>query len=144
MAANIGHWRQTATPKWHAVNVPPAALRVLPVAAIDGVDSVSTTSMRVRQRDRASRTASATDFPLATAFGVLLLIAPQDMAAIGRFQKGDEIFYAKVVDGQLFRLHGDVFGSPSFDKKATPFKGLRNLTPVSPSKVIAVGLNYAD
>ena len=66
------------------------------------------------------------------------------MAAIGRFQKGDEIFYAKVVDGQLFRLHGDVFGSPSFDKKATPFKGLRNLTPVSPSKVIAVGLNYAD
>ena len=66
------------------------------------------------------------------------------MAAIGRFQKGDEIFYAKVVDGELFRLHGDVFGSPSFDKKPTPFKGLRTLTPVSPSKVIAVGLNYAD
>ena len=38
------------------------------------------------------------------------------MAAIGRFQKGDEIFYAKVVDGELFRLRGDVFGSPSFDK----------------------------
>src|SRR5678809_1434238 len=66
------------------------------------------------------------------------------MAAIGRFQKGDEIFYAKVVDGELFRLHGDVFGSPSFDKKATNFKGLRTLTPVSPTKVIAVGLNYAD
>ena len=27
-----------------------------------------------------------------------------DMAAIGRFQKGDETFYAKVVDGELFRL----------------------------------------
>jgi len=66
------------------------------------------------------------------------------MAAIGRFQKGDDIFYAKVVDGDLFRLHGDVFGSPSFDKKATPWKGLRALTPVSPTKVIAVGLNYAD
>ncbi len=66
------------------------------------------------------------------------------MAAIGRFQKGDEIFFAKVVDGELFRLHGDVFGSPSFDKKPTPFKGLRTLTPVNPSKVIAVGLNYAD
>src|SRR5688572_17798594 len=66
------------------------------------------------------------------------------MAAIGRFQKGDEIFYAKVVDGELFRLHGDVFGSPSFDKKPTNFKGLRTLTPVSPTKVIAVGLNYAD
>ncbi|MDB6030856.1 MAG: 5-oxopent-3-ene,2,5-tricarboxylate decarboxylase [Verrucomicrobiales bacterium] len=66
------------------------------------------------------------------------------MAAIGRFQKGDEIFYAKVVDGELFRLRGDVFGSPSFDKKPTPFKGLRTLTPVNPTKVIAVGLNYAD
>src|SRR5688572_4509807 len=66
------------------------------------------------------------------------------MAAIGRFQKGDEIFYAKVVDGEIFRLQGDVFGSPSFDKKPTPVKGLRTLTPVSPSKIIAVGLNYAD
>jgi 2-keto-4-pentenoate hydratase/2-oxohepta-3-ene-1,7-dioic acid hydratase in catechol pathway len=66
------------------------------------------------------------------------------MAAIGRFQKGDDIFYAKVVDGELFRLRGDVFGSPSFDKKATSFKGLRTLTPVVPSKIIAVGLNYAD
>ena len=66
------------------------------------------------------------------------------MAAIGRFQKGDEIFYAKVVDGEIFRLRGDVFGSPSFEKKATRLKGLRTLTPVAPSKIIAVGLNYAD
>ena len=66
------------------------------------------------------------------------------MAAIGRFQKGDDIFYAKVVDGELFRLRGDVFGSPSFDKKPTPFKGLKTLVPVSPSKIIAIGLNYAD
>jgi 2-keto-4-pentenoate hydratase/2-oxohepta-3-ene-1,7-dioic acid hydratase in catechol pathway len=66
------------------------------------------------------------------------------MSAIGRFQKGDDIFYAKVVDGQLFRLQGDVFGSPSFEKKAISFKGLKTLTPVLPSKVIAVGLNYAD
>lgn len=66
------------------------------------------------------------------------------MAAIGRFQKGDDLFYAKVVDGELFRLKGDVFGSPSFEKKPTKIKGLRTLTPVQPSKVIAVGLNYAD
>jgi 2-keto-4-pentenoate hydratase/2-oxohepta-3-ene-1,7-dioic acid hydratase in catechol pathway len=66
------------------------------------------------------------------------------MAAIGRFQKGDEIFYAKVVDGELFRVRGDVFGSPTFDKKALSFKGLKTLTPVTPSKVIAIGLNYAD
>src|SRR5437879_9023093 len=66
------------------------------------------------------------------------------MAAIGRFQNGDYIFFAKVLDGELFRLRGDVFGSPSFDKKPTRFKGLRTLTPVNPSKVIAVGLNSAD
>lgn len=66
------------------------------------------------------------------------------MAAIGRFQKGDDIFYAKVVDGELYRLRGDVFGSPSFDRKPTPHKGLRTLIPVLPSKIIAVGLNYAD
>lgn len=66
------------------------------------------------------------------------------MAAIGRFQKGDEIFYAKVVDGELFKLIGDVFGSPSFEKKATPLKGVKTLVPVVPSKIIAVGLNYAD
>lgn len=66
------------------------------------------------------------------------------MAAIGRFQKGDEVFYAKVVDGEIYRLRGDVFGSPSFEKKPSRLKGLRTLTPVTPSKVIAVGLNYAD
>ena len=66
------------------------------------------------------------------------------MAAIGRFQKGEEIFYAKVVDGELYRLHGDVFGSPSFDRKPTPRRGVRTLTPVVPSKIVAIGLNYAD
>jgi len=66
------------------------------------------------------------------------------MAAIGRFQKGDDIFHAKIIDGELFRLVGDVFGSPSFEKKSIPRKGLRTLVPVSPSKIIAVGLNYAD
>jgi len=66
------------------------------------------------------------------------------MAAIGRFQKGEEVFYAKVVDGELFRLRGEVFGSPSFDRKSTPRKGIRTLIPVVPSKIIAVGLNYAD
>jgi 2-keto-4-pentenoate hydratase/2-oxohepta-3-ene-1,7-dioic acid hydratase in catechol pathway len=66
------------------------------------------------------------------------------MAAIGRFQKADEIFYAKIVDGELYRLRGDVFGSPSFDRKPVPLRGVRTLTPVVPSKVIAVGLNYAD
>jgi 2-keto-4-pentenoate hydratase/2-oxohepta-3-ene-1,7-dioic acid hydratase in catechol pathway len=66
------------------------------------------------------------------------------MAAIGRFQRGDDIFFAKVVDGELFKVRGDVFASPSFDRKPTPRKGVRTLVPVTPSKIIAVGLNYAD
>src|ERR1700722_247084 len=66
------------------------------------------------------------------------------MAAIGRFQKGLDIFHAKVVDGELFRLQGDVFGSPSFDRKATPRKGVKTLVPVVPTKIIAVGINYLD
>ena len=66
------------------------------------------------------------------------------MAAIGRFQKGNEVFYAKVVEGELFRLRGDVFSSPSFDRKSTSRKGVRMLVPVVPSKIIAVGLNYTD
>jgi len=77
---------------------------------------------------------------------VLAVIARKrlQMAAIGRFQKGDEIFHAKVVDGELFRLRGDVFGSPSFDRKPMPSRGVRTLTPVVPSKIIAIGLNYSD
>jgi 2-keto-4-pentenoate hydratase/2-oxohepta-3-ene-1,7-dioic acid hydratase in catechol pathway len=69
---------------------------------------------------------------------------PPFMSAIGRFQKGDTIFFAKVVDGEIYPLRGDVFGSPSFDKKPMKLKGVRTLTPVTPSKIIAVGLNYAD
>src|SRR5208283_297598 len=37
-----------------------------------------------------------------------------------------------------------VFGAPSFDRKPTPRKGIKTLVPVVPSKIIAVGLNYAD
>ena len=66
------------------------------------------------------------------------------MAAIGRFQKDEEVFHAKVVDGELFRLRGDIFGSPSFDKDPTPRKGVKTLVPVAPSKIIAVGVNYLD
>lgn len=54
------------------------------------------------------------------------------------------MFYAKVVEGELFRLNGDVFGSPSFDRQPTSSKGVKTLAPVNPSKIVAVGLNYAE
>ncbi|MEI7532764.1 MAG: fumarylacetoacetate hydrolase family protein [Verrucomicrobiae bacterium] len=66
------------------------------------------------------------------------------MAAIGRFSKGNEIFHAKVVDGEIFRAHSDIFGAPTFERQPTPRKGVKTLVPVVPSKVIAIGLNYAD
>jgi len=66
------------------------------------------------------------------------------MSSIGRFQKGDDIFHAKVVDGDLFRARGDIFGSPTFERKPVPRKGVRTLVPVVPSKIVCVGLNYAD
>ncbi len=66
------------------------------------------------------------------------------MAAIGRFQKGDDIFYAKVVDGKIYRAKGDIFGAPAFDRKPTPRAGVKTLVPVVPSKIIAVGINYRD
>ena len=66
------------------------------------------------------------------------------MSAIGRFSKGDDVFYAKVVDGEVFRAHGDIFGAPTFDRQPTPRKGVKTLVPVTPSKIIAVGINYLD
>src|SRR5580692_2124704 len=66
------------------------------------------------------------------------------MVAIGRFQKDHDIFHAKVVDGELFRLLGDVFGSPSFERQPMPRKGVKTLVPVVPTKIIAVGINYLD
>ncbi|SVD70816.1 uncharacterized protein METZ01_LOCUS423670, partial [marine metagenome] len=51
------------------------------------------------------------------------------VAAIGLFQKGDNIFYAKVVDGDLYKLKGDIFGAPSFQKTPIPKKGFRTLVP---------------
>src|SRR2546425_22106 len=66
------------------------------------------------------------------------------MAAIGRFQKGDDVFYAKVVEGELFLMHGDMYGSPTFEKKPMSAKGVRTLPPVVPGKIMAGGLHYAD
>ncbi len=66
------------------------------------------------------------------------------MAAIGRFQKGDKTFYAKVVEGGIYPLKGDVFGSPSYQREPLAPRGIRTLVPFVPSKLIAVGLNYED
>jgi len=73
------------------------------------------------------------------------VILPAIMTAIGRFRLGEEVFFAKVIDGEVYPLHGDPFTSaPVFAKKAVSRKGMKTLVPVVPGKVIAVGLNYED
>lgn len=74
----------------------------------------------------------------------IAFVSLRKMAAIGRFQKGKDIFHAKVVGDGLFRARGDVFDKHTFDKKPISRKGVKILVPVVPSKIICVGLNYAD
>jgi 2-keto-4-pentenoate hydratase/2-oxohepta-3-ene-1,7-dioic acid hydratase in catechol pathway len=92
-------------------------------------------------------------FTIAHGFFILFLLVAEGgnhkiqlnyMAAIGRFQKGKEIFHAKVVDGKLYRLRGSIFGPLSFEKRPIPRKGAKILVQVEQSKIICVGLNYAD
>jgi 2-keto-4-pentenoate hydratase/2-oxohepta-3-ene-1,7-dioic acid hydratase in catechol pathway len=67
------------------------------------------------------------------------------MACIVRFRQGNEIFFGKIVEGEIYPLRGDPYTSALvFGKKAVSRKGLKTLVPVVPDKVIAVGLNYAD
>jgi 2-keto-4-pentenoate hydratase/2-oxohepta-3-ene-1,7-dioic acid hydratase in catechol pathway len=66
------------------------------------------------------------------------------MTAVGRFTRGNEIPHPKPVDGELFRLRGDILGWPSFARKPMACKGVKTLVPVIPSKIIAVGLNFIE
>ena len=66
------------------------------------------------------------------------------MAAIGRFQKRGEVFHAKVVDGKLF-ARAAIFSARLHSKGSRLRReGVKTLVPVAPSKIICVGLNYAD
>jgi 2-keto-4-pentenoate hydratase/2-oxohepta-3-ene-1,7-dioic acid hydratase in catechol pathway len=119
------------------------------VRRVFSVGKISSAFSDVRNSWRFQLAHTFSGFLASRSFGLRLqppicYIIVRTMAAIGRFQKGDEIFFAKVVDGELFRLQGDVFGSPSYEKKPIPLRGVKTLTPVAPSKIIAVGLNYAD
>jgi 2-keto-4-pentenoate hydratase/2-oxohepta-3-ene-1,7-dioic acid hydratase in catechol pathway len=48
------------------------------------------------------------------------------------------------VDGELFRLRGDVFGAPSFDRKAHSAQGREDAGAGRAVQNHRVGLNYAD
>jgi len=65
------------------------------------------------------------------------------MDRIFRVQDGSEARHAVERDGSFFWLEGDVFGSYR-PGAAVAANGLRFLAPVTPTKIVAIGLNYKD
>jgi 2-keto-4-pentenoate hydratase/2-oxohepta-3-ene-1,7-dioic acid hydratase in catechol pathway len=65
------------------------------------------------------------------------------MDRIYRVHNGSGGRYAVERGGRLFWLTGDVFGQYDAGEEIAE-KGLRFMAPVSPSKIVAIGLNYKD
>lgn len=63
---------------------------------------------------------------------------------IGRFAKGNDIFYGVVEGENVFKTDGDI--EPGFIIKDDCLSAddLEILSPCTPSKIVCVGLNYAD
>lgn len=57
--------------------------------------------------------------------------------------QGKEII-GKVEEGGLIPIVGDMFGEHSFAGHTVPIEDVSFLPPVTPSKILAVGLNYRD
>jgi len=66
------------------------------------------------------------------------------MPNYGRFQKGKKIFFGEVRGEKVLELGGDPMLKKQRPLRSHPLKSLKVLSPVEPSKIIAVGLNYAD
>jgi 2-keto-4-pentenoate hydratase/2-oxohepta-3-ene-1,7-dioic acid hydratase in catechol pathway len=66
------------------------------------------------------------------------------MRTFGGFRSGDEFFYGEVRGDSVHVLKGPYWLGIEFEGRALPLADLQIDLPVAPSKVIAVGLNYAD
>src|SRR4051794_5253152 len=66
------------------------------------------------------------------------------MRTFGRFLDGDDRVYGEVRDGMVHLLSKPYWLGLQFDGRVLPLKNLKIDVPVAPSKLIAVGLNYAD
>ena len=65
------------------------------------------------------------------------------MKLLRYYYQGD-ISYG-VLDGENIKvINGDIFGDWSVGTQCIPFNEVELLTPVQPSKILAVGLNYRD
>jgi 2-keto-4-pentenoate hydratase/2-oxohepta-3-ene-1,7-dioic acid hydratase in catechol pathway len=66
------------------------------------------------------------------------------MDRIYRVRQGNEGRYAVERDGRFYWMRGDVFGSYGIGDEVPDSGTLQFLSPVSPSIVVCIGLNYKD
>lgn len=66
------------------------------------------------------------------------------MRTFGGFRAGDEMFFGEVRGAEVHRLTSAPWLGLQFDGSTIPLSELQIDLPVAPSKLIAVGLNYAD
>lgn len=61
-----------------------------------------------------------------------------------RIKHENNIRYCRVLTDEVLLLDGDIFGSFSETEFKIPLSEIKFLAPCNPSKIVAVGLNYAD
>lgn len=66
------------------------------------------------------------------------------MRVFGGFKNGNDFFYGEVVGEEVHRLSNAPWLGAERAASAVPLRDLQIDLPVAPSKLIAVGLNYAD
>jgi 2-keto-4-pentenoate hydratase/2-oxohepta-3-ene-1,7-dioic acid hydratase in catechol pathway len=66
------------------------------------------------------------------------------MRSFGRFSSGGEVFYGELIDGQVQRLTSAPWTGGTGGGARMELGDAAIEVPVEPSKLIAVGLNYAD
>jgi 2-keto-4-pentenoate hydratase/2-oxohepta-3-ene-1,7-dioic acid hydratase in catechol pathway len=66
------------------------------------------------------------------------------MRTFGRFKSGNEVFYGEVIAKDVHVLRQPYWMGVEPTGSVRPLAGLTIEVPVAPSKILAVGLNYAD
>src|SRR5947209_12651084 len=66
------------------------------------------------------------------------------MRTFGGFNRNDAIVYGEVRGDEVHLLSKPYWLGPDFTGEVIPFRDLQIALPVAPSKLMAVGLNYAD
>jgi 2-keto-4-pentenoate hydratase/2-oxohepta-3-ene-1,7-dioic acid hydratase in catechol pathway len=63
---------------------------------------------------------------------------------IARFKKDDAVSYGIIEGNKIFRITGYIFDDFKKTDKVFEINEVKLLTPVEPSKIVAIGLNYKD